>query len=260
MVALGCFLFTWIGFFPQAGSDEVPSIAKISPQRQAKIRFLNPDYLVFKPKVVAQGQKLPVVIYLHGAGGRGTDIKKIKGQAVGIWRGIARFDKGPCLVVAPQCSPKGQGEGDQKSTWNAPDLNQFLAELKATLPIDEKKIYLTGNSMGGYGTWVWGASNPEHFAAIAPISGGIGRGGPKDVTDEFQQWAENLTKVPVYAFAGGKDKVVPAERSERLVGAIRKAGGKNAKLKVYPEQGHNARQVVLSTPEFYDWMFSKSRK
>ena len=94
----------------------------------------------------------------------------------------------------------------------------------------------------------------------APISGGIGRGGPKDVTKQLDQWGKKLAQVPVYAFVGGKDKVVPAERSERVVKAIRQAGGQQAKLKVYPDQGHNARQVVLSTPEFYEWMFSKQRK
>ncbi len=80
------------------------------------------------------------------------------------------------------------------------------------------------------------------------------------MTPDLGQWAANLAKVPVYAFAGAKDKVVPAERSERIVAAIRKAGGKQVKIKVYPDQGHNARQVVYSTREFYDWMFSKKSK
>ena len=88
---------------------------------------------------------------------------------------------------------------------------------------------------------------------------GIGPGGPKDVTKDLDQWAANLAKVPVFAFAGAKDRVVPAERSECMIAAIRKAGGKEAKLKIYPDQGHGVGRVVFSTAELYDWMFSKKR-
>ena len=104
-----------------------------------------------------------------------------------------------------------------------------------------------------------GGHSPERFAAIAPVVGGIGPDGPKDVTPDLKKWAQNLAKVPVYAFAGGKDRVVPAERSERMVAEIRKAGGKLAKIKIYPEGGHNVRQQVYNSEEFYDWMFSCSR-
>jgi pimeloyl-ACP methyl ester carboxylesterase len=83
------------------------------------------------------------------------------------------------------------------------------------------------------------------LAAVAPVVGGIGPGGPKDVSPNITEWAKNLAKVPVYAFAGGKDRVVPAERSERMVREIRKAGGKDAKIKIYPDAGHNARQLVF---------------
>jgi len=114
--------------------------------------------------------------------------------------------------------------------------------------------------MEGYGTWAWAAHNPEHFAAIAPVVGGIGPRGPKDVTPDLAKWAAKLALVPVYAFAGAKDKVVPAERSERMIAAIRKAGGKEAKLKIYPNGGHAAGRAVFSTSEFYDWMFAQKRE
>jgi predicted esterase len=92
------------------------------------------------------------------------------------------------------------------------------------------------------------------------VVGGIGRGGPKAVTDDLAEWAGNLAGVPVYAFAGARDRVVPAERSERMIAAIRKAGGKKAKIKVYPEEGHGAGRLVFSTREMYDWMFSQKRE
>ncbi len=84
-------------------------------------------------------------------------------------------------------------------------------------------------------------------------------GGPKDVTPRFERWVRNLAKVPVFAFAGAKDRVVPAERSQRVIAAIRKAGGKRARIKVYPDEGHNARRLVYTTAELYDWMFSQKR-
>ena len=114
--------------------------------------------------------------------------------------------------------------------------------------------------MGGYGSWTWGGHNPDNFAAIAPVSGGIGPGGPKAVTPELDKWAANLAKIPVYAFAGGKDRVVPAERSQRMIAAIQKAGGKSAKIKIYPEEGHGAGRLVFESQEFYDWIFSNKRK
>ncbi|MCH2180112.1 MAG: dienelactone hydrolase family protein [Mariniblastus sp.] len=249
-------VITLLSTMPVLGQNRGPKIGKLPAERMAKVKFLNPEYLVF-PASAKDDSKVPLLIYLHGAGGRGDEINKIKGQVTSLTRGLQKFVKGPCMIVAPQCLKKSIGR--EQSTWTPEDLNAFLSELKTTLPIDEKRIYLTGNSMGGYGTWVWGANNPKAFAAIAPISGGIGRGGPKDVTPDLKKWAKNLTNVPVYAFVGGNDRVVPSERSERLIGEIRKAGGKQAKLKIYPDEGHNARGVVYATPEFYEWMFSKRR-
>ncbi|MCP4848142.1 MAG: prolyl oligopeptidase family serine peptidase, partial [Verrucomicrobiaceae bacterium] len=96
-------------------------------------------------------------------------------------------------------------------------------------------------------------------AAIAPVSGGIGPGGPKDVTPHLEKWAVNLAKVPVMAFAGGKDRVVPAERSQRMIAAIEKAGGKKAKIRIYPDEGHGAGRIAFGGAEFYEWMFSLKR-
>ena len=235
--------------------DQIPVVGTIDEPLQKKTKSLNARYLVFSPKEKSE-TALPLLIYLHGAGGVGDNVRKIRGQVTPLWQGIEKFAKTPCIVVAPQCSMRVREGGG----WIPDDLNILLQHLKATLNFDEKRIYLTGNSMGGYGAWVWGGHNPELFAAIAPISGGIGPRGPKDVTPNVDKWAANLAKVPVHAFAGGKDKVVPAEHSQRMIAAIEKAGGKEAKIKIYPDEGHNARRAVLSTAEFYNWMFSKKRE
>ena len=238
------------------GQLEVPVVKTLGEKRQARTSYLNPEFLVF-PAEEEKRSKLPLLIYLHGAGGVGDDLGKIRGQARRVVSGIRKFGKGPCLVVAPQClrnTPAGRG------TWIPEDLDVLLEHLMEKFPVDEKRVYLTGNSMGGYGCWVWGGNCPGHFAAIAPVVGGIGRGGPKAVTDDLAEWAGNLAGVPVYAFAGARDRVVPAERSERMIAAIRKAGGKKAKIKVYPEEGHGAGRLVFSTREMYDWMFSQKRE
>ncbi len=232
-----------------------PVVGTLDEPSQEKAKSLNPQYLFFSPKVKSK-KALPLLIYLHGGGGVGENIQKIRGQVTPVWQGVGNFVDSPCIVVAPQSKGNVRGGGG----WIPKDLNILLQHLKANFNVDEKRIYLTGNSMGGYGSWTWGGHNPEHFAAIAPISGGIGPGGPKDVTPDIDKWAANLAKVPVYAVAGGKDKVVPAERSERMIAAIKKAGGEMAIIKIYPEEGHNARQAVFTTAEIYKWLFSKKRE
>ena len=255
-IGRGILLLLLGGMAPVWGQKENPVVKTVGKEVGGKTTYLNPEFLLF-PAEAKKGSKLPVLIYLHGAGGVGNDLGKIRGQARRVVSGIRKFRKGPCLVVAPQClrvTPAGRG------TWTPEDLDVFLEHVKATLPVDEKRIYLTGNSMGGYGCWVWGGHRSEHFAAIAPVVGGIGRGGPKAVTEDLAKWAANLARVPVYAFAGARDRVVPAERSERMITAIRKAGGKRAKLKIYSDEGHGAGRIVFSNEEMYDWMFSQKRE
>ena len=238
--------------------NEVSVVRTISPELQPKIQFLNPQYIVYLPTGKTDA-KVPLLIFLHGAGGVGDDIQqaKVKGKPAEIWEGIQKFNKGPCIVVAPQCLKKSKS--GERGIWTPEDLNLLLQDLKATLPVDDRRIYLSGISMGGYGTWAWAANDPQHFAAIAPIVGGIGREGPKDVTPDFDQWATNLAKIPVYAFVGALDTTVPPERSERMIAAIQKAGGKEAKLKVYPDEGHGVGRVVVASAEYYDWLFSQKR-
>jgi predicted peptidase len=217
---------------------------------------LNPDYLVFPPYVKSR-QPVPLLIYLHGSGGGFAPLERLGGQARALLSGIDKFGKGPCYVGVPQCFQKTKS--GTKSTWEPADLNILMDDLLKKFPMDPNRVYLTGNSMGGYGCWAWGGQSPERFAAIAPVVGGIGPHGPKDISPDITKWATNLAHVPVYAFAGGKDRVVPPDRSQKMIAEIRKAGGKLAKLKIYPEGGHNVGQQVYNSEEFYDWIFSHSR-
>ena len=114
--------------------------------------------------------------------------------------------------------------------------------------------------MGGYGTFMWAGYRPRHFAAIAPMVGGIGPLGPKDVTKDLDLWGRNLAKLPMRAYYGRKDRVVPADRGDMIMKAIGKAGGKQAELIVFEDKGHDAGRVPYSQPEFFKWIFSHKRK
>jgi predicted peptidase len=114
--------------------------------------------------------------------------------------------------------------------------------------IDKDRVYLTGLSMGGYGTWALAAAHPEKFAAIAPICGG---GNPAE--------AAKLARLPIWVFHGAKDPTVPIERSKEMVEAIKAAGG-DAKFTIYPEAGHDSWTETYNNPELYQWLLAQKRK
>lgn len=179
------------------------------------------------------GKKYPVIIFLHGSGTRGTDIEKLKDNS--FFKMINRDY--PFMLVAPQCN---------KNTWF--DLMDSLKKLVYLLAddetVDEKRIYLMGLSMGGYGTWQLAMSIPEMFAAIVPICGG------------GMYWnAGRLANVPVWAFHGKLDTTVFVEESEKMVNAVNAKGG-NAKLTIYPELKHRSWDPTFSNPEVTKWLLS----
>jgi predicted peptidase len=126
-------------------------------------------------------------------------------------------------------------------------LNALLDSVTRHYRVDKKRVYLTGLSMGGYGTWALAAAHPEKFAAIAPICGG---GNPAD--------APKLAKLPIWVFHGGKDTTVPLQRSQEMVDAIKSAGG-DPKFTIYPDAGHDSWTETYNNPEFYQWLLSQAR-
>ena len=189
-------------------------------------------YVVRYPKGFSKLEKHPILIFLHGAGTRGTSTDALRENPF-----FAKTDSLnlPFVIVAPLCS---------QNTWF--DLFEHLEALVkeiAKLPFaDEKRIYLMGSSMGGYGTWQFAMSMPEYFAAIVPICGG------------GMYWnAGRLANVPIWAFHGAKDGTVFPTESEKMVDAVNRAGG-NAKLTIYPEAGHDAWTPTYSNPEVFAWL------
>ncbi|HOW72919.1 MAG TPA: prolyl oligopeptidase family serine peptidase [Phycisphaerae bacterium] len=202
-------------------------------RRRAQCRYL----LHLPSACQPQGHPWPLILYLHGAGERGDDLEMVKKH--GPPKLIAAGRDLPFIVLSPLC-PKDQ-------TWHPHLLTELLDEVQEHHNIDKDRVYLTGLSMGGFGTWALGIDTPERFAAIAPICGG---GAP--------YIAYRLRRVPVWAFHGDQDEVVPPYESQRMVEAVQQAGG-NARLTVYPGVGHDAWTRTYEGHELYDWLLSHKR-
>lgn len=201
--------------------------------------FKSMRYVERKPADFDEKQKYPVLIYLHGAGTRGSDINHLKENF--LFGVLDKFAEFPFVVIAPLC------EG---STWfdYGETLREFSYFVRDIDYSDETRIYLSGNSMGGFGTWALALSIPEVFAAAVPICGG------------GSYWdAGRLCSVPIWAFHGAKDDIVPLDESVRMVNAVNKWGG-NAKLTVYENNYHDAWTDTFSNPELYKWLLSNTKK
>ncbi len=213
-----------------------------------KTQRVNLDYLLFLPKgYAARSQKRwPLILFLHGAGERGHDIRKV--AVHGPPKYVQKSPDFPFILVSPQC-PEGE-------VWSNDVLIALLDEITHKYAVDKGRIYVTGLSMGGYGTWSLGLSYPEKFAAIAPICGG---GELIRVFLSKGSKGAALKSLGVWAFHGGKDPVVPLEESERMIAVLKKTGVTDSKLTVYPEAGHDSWTETYNNPELYQWFLEHQR-
>ena len=207
-------------------------------------------YLLVLPKGCdLKGEKRwPLILFLHGAGERGTDIWKV--AVHGPPREVTTHPDFPFIVVAPQC-PEGR-------IWSSDALLGLLDEIQKTCPVDGTRVYLTGLSMGGYGTWELGLSHPERFAAIAPICGGANLITPLLTSFEPSK-AAAAHSLAIWAFHGGKDPVVPLAESQRMVDWLKTHGMPDVKLTVYPDAQHDSWTETYKNPELYDWFLKHQR-
>jgi predicted peptidase len=216
------------------------------------------NYRLLKPKDYDPNRRYPLVLFLHGAGERGDDNTKQLVHGMNDFASDEVMAKYPCFVVAPQCPNDAKWVevdwGAAKHT--APEKPsralrlsvETIEALKKEFSVDDKRLYVTGLSMGGYGTWDAIERKPDYFAAAAPICGG---------GDEAN--AKKLAKLPIWAFHGDKDTAVKPERSRDMIAAIKAAGGE-PKYTEYPGVGHNSWSATYSNPEFYAWLFAQERK
>jgi predicted peptidase len=216
-------------------------------------------YLISVPDKKPEKNGWPVLLFLHGAGERGNDLEKVKVH--GPPKLINKFPElQKAIVISPQC-PQG-------SWWIPSTLMALLNEVIEIhkKDIDKKRIYLSGLSMGGYGSWNLISKNPNYFAAAAPICGGGEVRRLRNllkINDSELFKMEGLLKakeLPIWVFHGSKDNVVPQEKSEVLVSALKEAGSKSIKFTSYKGVGHDSWTKTYNNPEFYRWLFSHSRK
>ena len=207
------------------------------------------SYLLYLPKDYSPrgNKKWPLVLFLHGAGERGTNLTAV---AVHGPPKLAKQKKNfPFIIVSPQC-PNGE-------IWSNDVLLNLLDDVMARHRVDPSRIYLTGLSMGGYGTWSLVSEHPEKFAAAAPICGG---GEPIRFLLAEGARKEALKSLPVWVFHGAKDPVVKLEESERMVNALKKLGNTDVQLTVYPEAGHDSWTEAYNNEKLYEWFLQHERK
>ena len=196
-------------------------------------------YLKYLPDGYDGDKKFPLLLFLHGAGERGDNLEIVTAHGPPML--IKKGNQFPFVVISPQCP--------QDSWWDANALIALLDSVIATHAIDKSRIYCTGLSMGGFGTWELGSLYPERFAAFAPI---CGRGRWPDARG-YTPFL--MSKKPVWVFHGTKDSVVPIKESQLMVDALKRRGGK-PKFTIYPEAGHDSWTKSYNNPKLYEWFLS----
>jgi predicted peptidase len=248
----------------QANDEDMTRATKV--YKELSIRYTGGEYKdeelkyrLLAPAKIEEGKKYPLVVFLHGAGERGSDNALQLKYFPEMMAKKEYQEKYPCFVLAPQC-PTGKswaGFGRRRQAdSDRPDepadaLKAVMQMVDKTIkenPIDTKRLYLTGLSMGGYGSWDWAAREPDRFAAVVPICGG-----------GQESKAEKLVKTPIWAVHGDKDDAVPVEQSRRMVEAIKKAGGE-PKYTELAGVGHNSWTPAYSDPKgVVPWMFEQKK-
>lgn len=211
--------------------------------REVDGRTVGANFLLYIPEGYPRSRgEWPLVLFLHGKGERGDDLSLVTrhGLAKEIARGEAEF---PFIAVSPQCP--------DTAMWADPSqievLDALIDDLVARHRIDEDRIYVTGMSMGGAGTWTLAAAYPDRFAAIAPV---CGRNDPAI--------APTIAHLPIWIFHGEKDAVVPVWHSRNIAAAL-EAEGADFRLTIYPDATHDSWSRTYANPELYAWMLGHRR-
>jgi predicted peptidase len=199
-------------------------------------------YIVYVPKGYDPEKPHPTILFLHGAGEQGDDGKKQAAQGLGNAIKLAE-DKWNFIVIFPQ-KPSGGGGFMRHEKL----LLDIIEKTRKEYKVDDKRFYITGLSMGGYGTWALACKYPTMFAAAAPICGG---GDPAE--------AAKIKDLPIWNFHGDKDSAVPIQKSQEMIDALKAAGG-NPKFTIYEGVGHNSWDRAYREEKLYEWFLQHAKK
>jgi len=211
----------------------------VNAQQTAEKFVQETQYLLYLPDGYINDtiKKWPLLIFLHGSGESGTELNKVKVHVPP--KLIEQGKKFPFIVVSPQAPPN--------TGWKAEILKGVLDDLKRKYRVDNDRVYLTGLSMGGFGTWDLSQKYPDEFAAIAPICGG---------GDDNRIW--KLRHMPVWCFHGAKDDVVLPAQSQKMVDALKKYNS-NVRFTLYPDANHNSWEVTYNNDSLYTWLLEQKK-
>ncbi|MEK6248249.1 MAG: prolyl oligopeptidase family serine peptidase [Planctomycetales bacterium] len=234
----GVVLVTGISF------GEEPAAGKQVEQSFTTSDAADVPYLLYLPEDYGtdSDQKFPLILFLHGRGESNGPLSLV--AKWGPPRMAAVGQDMPFVIISPQC-PR---EDSWSSETQQARVLELLKHAIQHYQIDTDRVYLTGLSMGGYGSWRMAADHPEMFAAVAPVCGG---GKPED--------ARKLKGLPIWVWHGNQDRVVPFQRSVEMVEAIQAAGGTRIKFTSLESIGHNCWSAAYASPELYTWMARHSR-
>jgi len=227
MIRISLVIFTWTAVI-------VPSLLKA---QQTPHTFIEETkYLLALPDGYNGDTvtRWPLLVFLHGSGESGTDLEKVKTH--GPPKLIAEGKKFPFIVISPQAK--------RPSGWEPENLYNLISSIKQNYRVDPSRIYLTGLSMGGFGTWALAMKHPEEFAAIVPICGG------GDTTDAWK-----LRNTPVWCFHGALDDVVLPIKDQVMVDAVKKLN-KDVRFTVYPDANHNSWDKTYDNDSMYLWLLA----
>ena len=243
---------------PSATTDLATDLATVSANNNGQHSFssekANRNYLLFLPAAYGNdpSQKWPLIIFLHGSGTRGNNIDNLMYEALPQILGFT--PDFPFIVLSPQLTNDSEEDYWTREKVVA-SLFALLEEVQEKYSVDPERIYLTGVSIGGNGVWEIGLSYPDRFAALVPVMGFYGDTASVEVPDNIC----DLKEVPIWAFHGVKDHIVPLWVEEDLVNALKACGG-NAQMTVYPDGDHDISGQAYENQDLYTWLLSQSLK
>lgn len=217
---------------PLQGGQHAQSLAVVTDDG---LRSTQRFWLYLPPGYMAAGTAWPLVFFLHGSGERGSDLQRVKVH--GPPKLVDQGREFPFILVSPQL--------DEGRSWEPRELQALSQALQRRLRVDATRVTATGLSLGGHGVWHWASAYPDRLAAIAPVCG-FGQPGQ----------ACAMRRVPVRAYHGEIDAVVPLAAQAAMVDAVRACGGQ-AGLIVYPGVGHDAWNLAYADAELYAWLMAQ---